>query len=73
MSTEEFHKDLISRLDPETVAKALERYNRRHSTAGVRQDDGGGKSPCGTSRINDSQSSTPSIVTRSLRSVTPPR
>ena len=72
MSTEEFHKDLISRLDPETVAKALERYNRRHSTAGLRQDDGG-KSPCGTSRINDSQSSTPSIVTRSQRSVTPPR
>ena len=73
MSTEEFHKDLISRLDPGTVAKALERYNRRHSTAGVRQDDGGGKSPCGTSRMNDSQSSTPSIVTRSQRSVTPPR
>ena len=39
MSKEDFHKDLISRLDPETVQKALERYNRKNSTVGVQIDN----------------------------------
>ena len=33
MSSEDFHKALISRLDPETVSKALERYNKKSLTA----------------------------------------
>ena len=39
MSKEDFHKDLISQLDPETVQKALERYNRKNSTVGVQIDN----------------------------------
>ena len=39
MSKEDFHKDLLSRLDPETVQKALERYNRKNSNVGLHNDN----------------------------------
>ena len=39
MFKEPFHKDLLSRLDPETVQKALERYNRKNSNVGLHNDN----------------------------------
>ena len=39
MSKEDFHKDLIARLDPETVQKALERYHRKNSNVGLHYDN----------------------------------
>ena len=39
MSKEDFHNDLLSRLDPETVQKALERYNRKNSNVGLHNDN----------------------------------
>lgn len=57
MSKEDIHKDLISRLDPETVQKALERYNRKNSTAGVHTDEE--LAPGKASKNYESQPSTP--------------
>ena len=57
MSKEELHNDLISRLDPETVQKALDRYNRKNSTAGVHTDEE--LAPGKVSKNYESQPSTP--------------
>ena len=67
MSTEEFHRDLISRLDPETVEKALERYNRKHSSAGIHTASER------TLKDDDSQGSTPSILPKIRKNSIQPR
>jgi len=72
MSTEDFHDDLISKLDPETVAKALERYNKKHSTAGVHTDNGM-LSYISSKIKTDSQASTPSVVPKLRKSSSPTR
>ena len=59
MSSEDFHKDLISKLDPETVAKALERFNKKHSTAASHTD--GGKLQNVSSK-NDNSTATSALV-----------
>ena len=73
MSTEDFHDDLISKLDPETVAKALERYNKKHSTAGVHTDNGMLSYITSKIKDDDSQASTPSVVPKLRKNSSPTR
>ena len=73
MSSEDFHGDLISKLDPETVAKALERYNKKHSTAGVRTDNGMVSYISSKIKADDSQASTPSVIPKIRKNSSPTR
>ena len=71
MSSEDFHQDLISRLDPETVAKAMERYTKKPSTGGVYKENEN-KSNI-SSKVVDSSASTPTILPKLQKNSTPPR
>ena len=51
MSSEEFHSDLISRLDPEIVAKALEVYSKKSHKLETYTEDG--KSPNISSKVDN--------------------
>ena len=73
MSTEDLQGDLISKLDPEIVAKALERYNKKHSTAGVNTDNGMLSYISSKIKGEDSQASTPSVVPKLRKNSSPTR